>query len=130
MIEMLLKLLGLAVLGFASFQDIRSEMFSVYPVILALTPALTRVETPMVLVLATVICVTGYLQGYIRLGDALPVLLYVASYPSLQSIFTLTLVTGLYIAAYKEAYPEKEWIPYLPAILTAYIVHFIAYLVF
>ena len=130
MIEMLLKLLGLAVLGFASFQDIRSEMFSVYPVILALTPMVIRLKTISVLGLTVALSMIPVYKKWMRWGDVFPILLYVAAFPTYQSIFTLTLVTGLYIAAYKEAYPEKEWIPFLPAILTAYIIHFIAYLVF
>lgn len=130
MIEHVLKLLGLLVLTFTSYQDVKTEMFNVLPVILVLTPTLIQVKTPSVLGLVLVISIIGVYKQFIRWGDTFPILLYTAMYPSLQSIFTLTTVTGLYLTLYKQAFPEKQWIPFLPAILTSYIIHFLGYMVF
>jgi len=130
MIELLLKVLGLAVLGYTSLQDVREEKFNVLPVILVFTPTLIQAETMSVPGLMISICIIGVYKKFIRWGDTLPALLYAASFPTMQSIFTLVTVTGLYIALYKQAFPEQQWIPYLPAILTSYIIHFLGYLLF
>lgn len=130
MIELLLKVLGLAVLGYTSLEDVIDEEFNVLPVILVLTPALIQAETMSVPGLMLAICMIGVYKKFIRWGDTFPALLYAASFPSMQSIFTLVTVTGLYIALYKQAFPERQWIPYLPAILTSYIIHFLSYLLF
>jgi len=128
MIEILLKLLGLTALGYTSFQDFKTEKFSVYPVIFAAAPALIHVDTWFVPGLTLFLSIIAIRKTYIRPGDTLPLLLYTLTFPSLQSIFTLLTVTGLYLAIYKEAFPEKEWIPYLPAILTSYIIQLMLYL--
>jgi len=125
MIIFLLKLLGLAVLAYTSFQDFKAEEFSVFPVIFATIPALFQVDTWLVPGMTVFISVLGIRKNYIRVGDSLPLLLYAVTFPALQSIFTILTVTGLYLAIYKEAFPGKDWIPFLPAILTSYIIQFL-----
>lgn len=63
----------------------------------------------------------GIYRNYLRPGDLLLLASYSLTFPSLQSFFTLTTVTGLYLALFKHMDREKEWIPFAPAILLAYI---------
>jgi hypothetical protein len=54
-------------------------------------------------------------------GDLLLTILYSQVYPSLQATFTLILATGLHLTLYPQIFEEKEWIPYAPAVLLAWI---------
>lgn len=67
----------------------------------------------------------GWHQNYLRPGDLLLLASYSLTHTSLQSFFTLTTVTGLYLLIYKKMNIGNEWIPFAPAILTAYLLQLI-----
>lgn len=68
--------------------------------------------------------------SYLRLGDILPLLIYTAVYNSTQSFFTLLTVMGLYLYTYpKIKNGESDWIPFIPAILTVYLIQTLATLI-
>lgn len=125
--------LGLLCLAWISVQDYRRHRFN------AVIPAVSMVlitalyfftgasfqPGPGLLLnlgLATILIGSGSL----RFGDLLPILVYTAVYSTTQSFFTLLMATGLYLYSYprikdKEV-EELEWVPFIPAVLTAYLI--------
>lgn len=129
----LVFLTGLVCLAWISVQDYRRHVFNaLIPVAsLVLITALyffTASNYPsgfgLLLNIAYVTILIG--TGSMRLGDLLPVAVYTTVYSSSQSFFTLLMATGLYLYTYpkirdKEV-EELEWVPFIPAVLTAYLI--------
>jgi hypothetical protein len=124
---LLFYILGLTVLGFASWQDIKTESFHPQPSIIhgLIAPFFIQGSpqiTSYIIFFSAVYA--GFIENYIRPGDIWILFAYAATFPTLQSLFTLLTVTGIYLSLFKHSGWEKEWIPYIPAILLAYIIQF------
>jgi len=133
MISLLVFGIGLACLTWISVQDYRRHVFNaVIPVVslMAITALyfFTAASfTPGIGVLLNLAYATILFgTGSMRIGDLLPVAVYTSVYSSTQSFFSLLMATGLYLYAYpkikdKEA-ENLEWVPFIPAVLTAYLI--------
>lgn len=133
MSSFLVFLVGLSCLTWVSVQDWRRHRFNaLIPVsaILIITllyffSAASFTFGPGLLLnlLLSGILITA---GSLRLGDLLPITVYTGVYTSIQSFFTLLMATGLYLYAYPKYMDEEpgnpEWIPFIPAVLTAYLI--------
>jgi hypothetical protein len=129
----LVFLTGLACLTWVSVQDYRRHVFNaVNPVVSLLaitllyffTSASFNPGTGFLLNLGYAAILFG--TGTMRIGDLLPLLVYTSVYSSTQSFFTLLMATGLYLYTYprikdKEV-EELEWVPFIPAVLNAYLI--------
>jgi len=115
-------ILGLAVHTVAAVEDWFKERFHALPFLLYLPYVLITGPGPGIGSIAVIAAgMLGWLQNYLRPGDLLLLASYSLTFTSLQSLFTLTTVTGLYLALFKHVDREDEWIPFAPAILLAYI---------
>lgn len=114
-------ILGLAVHSAAAVEDWFKERFHALPFFIYLPLAASTgvtIGSGMIITAGAI----GMYRNYLRPGDLLLLASYSFTFPSLQSFFTLTTVTGLYLALFKHLDTEKEWIPFAPAILLAYII--------
>jgi len=132
MISLLVYGIGLACLTWISVQDYRRHVFNaVIPVVslMAITALyfFTAASfTPGIGVLLNLAYATILFgTGSMRIGDLLPVAVYTSVF-STQSFFTLLLATGLYLYTYPKIQDkeveELEWVPFIPAVLTAYLI--------
>jgi len=138
MISFLVFFTGFLSLAWISVQDWRNDKFNaLIPITCLLFFGAVSVFTP-VFSLATGFFVNLLFFGiliagsYLRLGDILPLLVYTSVYNTIQSFFTLLTVMGLYLYTYPKINHRKEqddWIPFIPAILTAYLIQTLALLI-
>lgn len=124
--------IALLTLGLISFQDWKNEKFNVFIPLAGFTAIiLTGYQTTgsgyTGLTLIYLASIIGVYKKYIRLGDVIPIGLYSYAFTSLQSFFTLMTVTGLYLYTYPKLRDEKQWIPYLPALLLSYLVQLLVF---
>jgi len=128
---MFIQLIGLTVLGYAAWEDWKTHSFKPVPLLLYNILAITNAPTGLTsnigfLITSALILYGSWKKNYFRPGDTIPVLAYAMTFPSLQGFFTLTTITGLYLALFKHGNTDKEWIPYIPAILISYIIQLIS----
>jgi len=119
----LIKVIGLFTLGVAAWEDWKTHSFHPQPAIIygLIAPLLIQTSPQIgsyIIFFSGVY--GGFIKNYIRPGDIWILYAYAATFPSLQSIFTLLTVTGLYLSIFKHGPSEKDWIPYVPAILISY----------
>jgi len=115
-------ILGLAVHSAAAVEDWFKEKFHALPFLLYIPYVLITGSGPGIGSIALITAgMLGWHQNYLRPGDLLLLASYSLTLTSLQSVFTVTTVTGLYLALFKHVDREDEWIPFAPAILLAYI---------
>jgi len=115
-------ILGLAVHTVAAVEDWFKEKFHVLPFFLYIPYVALTGAGPGIGSIAVIFAgMLGWHQNYLRPGDLLLLASYSLTLPSLQTVFTLTAVTGLYLALFKHMDREDDWIPFAPAILLAYI---------
>jgi len=122
-------LTGLFSLAWISFQDWKNERFNLLVPLAALfLVSVFKLGSGYGYGFLLNIGFAGILfKGrYLRIGDIIPVMVYGSVYSTTQSFFTLLATTGLYLYTYPMiADKEKEnleWVPFIPALLTAYII--------
>lgn len=121
-------LVGFVSLAWISWQDWKTERFNlVIPLVGLVLVSFLSLGKGFGIGFLVNLLFAGILtwKKYLRPGDIVPVMVYGTVYNSFQSFFTLLMVLGLYLYTYPkitDKEEKKDWIPFIPALLTSYII--------
>lgn len=126
---MIIHLINLAALTFASIQDFRHEKFNFLIPLAAILASIFMVQDFNIFFFLTYILLIGLgkFLRYFRLGDLVPLTVYMLPFTSIQAFFTLLTGIGVYLYAWPKIFKEKQWVPLIPGITICYLIQLLLF---